>query len=30
MQVRVTAHAEEAALIPLITGISVKAKQQQP
>jgi len=30
IQVRVTAHAEEAALIPLITGISVKAQQQQP
>lgn len=29
IQVRVTAHADEAALIPLVTGISIKAKQQQ-
>ncbi|MDP6947069.1 MAG: hypothetical protein QF464_23165, partial [Myxococcota bacterium] len=28
LQIRVTAHAEEAALIPLITGISVKAQKQ--
>jgi len=28
IQVRVQAHAEEATLIPLITGISVKAAKQ--